>query len=82
MRALNTCEGLYIDGKVELTATPEGIRQSKILVVFLGSDEPAKQTTKKKKALNGLQHLFDDIPANRELAQELIAERRLESAHE
>lgn len=79
MQSINTCEGLYIDSKVELTAVPEGIRQSKILVVFLGSDEPAEQTTRKKKALNGLKRLFDDIPADRELAQELIEERRLES---
>lgn len=40
---LLTIEGIFKDGKVELSETPEGLREAKVLVTFLGSaqDKPS-----------------------------------------
>ena len=34
---LLTIEGTFKDGKVELSETPQGLREAKVLVTFLGS---------------------------------------------
>ncbi len=41
---LLTIEGIYSDGKVELTEIPTGIEQAKVLVTFLPQAKPSEST--------------------------------------
>lgn len=41
---LLTIEGVYSDGKVELTETPTGVEQAKVLVPFLPQVKPSEST--------------------------------------
>ncbi len=41
---LLTIEGVYSDGKVELTETPTGVEQAKVLVTFLPQVKPSEST--------------------------------------
>lgn len=41
---LLTIEGVYSDGKVELTETPTGVEHAKVLVTFLPQAKPPEST--------------------------------------
>ena len=41
---LLTIEGIYSDGKVELTETPTGVEHAKVLVTFLPQAKPSEST--------------------------------------
>ena len=41
---LLTAEGIYSDGKVELTETPTGVHRAKVLVTFLAQEKTPVST--------------------------------------
>jgi hypothetical protein len=42
---LQAIEGIYKDGKVELTEKPEGISEGRVIVTFLSTHAASKNTT-------------------------------------
>jgi hypothetical protein len=82
---LPSIEAYYRNGVVVLSERPQGIAESRVIVTFIDSSngehaEPQTAGTRAS-ALKGLRALFADIPRERSLADELIAQRRAEARH-
>ena len=83
---LITVEAEYHNGVLELKEKPANVQNAKAIVTFLSEDpteEEKKATTlKAQAALKKIQDLLKDIPLERSLAEELIAERRKAAENE
>ena len=85
-KMLITVEAEYHNGVLELKEKPANVQNAKAIVTFLSEDpteEEKKATTlKAQAALKKIQDLLKDIPLERSLAEELIAERRKAAENE
>ncbi len=78
-----TFEALYVDGEIKLKEVPPNIKQAKVLVTFLEENEQEQfSNSPKHEILQELRNTFSNIPNERSLTDQLIADRRREASIE
>ena len=83
---LPSVEAWYHDGNIEMREKPEGIREARIIITFVeiskGSELESEKIKTRMRALENLRSMLSDVPPQRSLSDELIAQRREEARNE